>query len=123
VVLFAALGSAFVHGSPAEATWTAPIFLLVIMAVAQLTIDGRRVLDQRWLVYCGKVSFCFYLVHQLTLKQVFTDLGVGLPQAALALVLSCGLAAALHHAVEVPGHRFIVSRIPATHRTPGGAHL
>jgi peptidoglycan/LPS O-acetylase OafA/YrhL len=61
--------------------------------------------------------------HLAVWLLVLTELGVGLPQAVLALVLSCGLAAALHHAVEVPGHRSIVSRTPATHRTPGGAHL
>ena len=110
VLVLAAVGSVFVHGSPAGATWSAPVFLLVIMAVAQVTTDGRPVLSRPWLVYCGRVSFCFYLVHQLVLEQVFSSMGAGLPQALLALAVACGLAAALHHAVEVPANRFIVNR-------------
>jgi peptidoglycan/LPS O-acetylase OafA/YrhL len=112
VLLLALLGSVFAHGSSALATWAAPVFLVVIVAVAQAAIAGRRVLDQRWLVYCGKVSFCFYLVHQLVLNQVFAELGSGLPQAIAALFLSCALAALLHHAVEVPANRLILRRTP-----------
>ncbi len=108
VLLPALLGLAFAHGSPVGATWAAPVFLLVIVFVAQATIDGRRILSGRWVTYAGRVSFCFYLVHQLVLKGTFTLLGEGLSQAALALVASCGLATILHHTVEVPAHQTIL---------------
>lgn len=113
VLGFAIGGLAFAHGSPAGATWAAPLFLLVILFVAQATVDGNRTLDWRWALYAGKVSFCFYLVHQLTVNQTFVVLGEGVPQAVLALAVSCGLAVALHHTVEIPAHRMILQRAGA----------
>lgn len=118
VLVFAVTGATFVHGSPAMATWATPAFLIVIMFVAQLAIAGRPVLSWRWLVYCGKVSFCFYLVHQLVLKNVYADLGEGLPQALWGFALSCIIAAALHHAVEIPAQRWIVARFDTSSYSP-----
>lgn len=120
VLLFTLLGMAFAHGSPAGATWFAPIFLVVIVAVAQATIRGRVLLARGWMVYAGKVSFAFYLVHQLVVKETADLLGPGWASVGVALVVSCGLAAGLHHGVEMPAHQAIVSRF-ATRNAANGS--
>jgi peptidoglycan/LPS O-acetylase OafA/YrhL len=107
----------FVSGSPACAVWTTPIYLLIIVAVAQAAVAGRQVLGHPWLVYSGKVSFCFYLVHQLVLETIFAVHGAGRGQAVAGFVLSCMFAVLLHHAIENPAHRLMTARFAAQKHT------
>jgi peptidoglycan/LPS O-acetylase OafA/YrhL len=116
-VAFCAIGLAYFHGSPAGNSWTAPAWLVLIVVVARAAADGRAILAQPWMVYAGKVSFAFYLVHQLTINQTFHLLGAGRWQTALAFVVAGGCAALLHHGVEIPAHLVIVTRFAASKRT------
>jgi len=96
---------------------------LVIVAYAGRDLTGRRSMMARpWAVYLGKLSFAFYLVHQLLLDLVMKTL---LPlhertsaavvwRSGVALVLSLLAAMAVHHGVELRCQRLLTRR-----RTPG----
>jgi peptidoglycan/LPS O-acetylase OafA/YrhL len=79
--------------------------LIVAAAVADL---GKRpgVLTQRWAVYLGELSFCFYLVHYPVIAALETGLSWDGP-AALAAVFAVTfvLSVALHELVELPCQR------------------
>jgi peptidoglycan/LPS O-acetylase OafA/YrhL len=76
--------------------------------------DLRRptgLLTSRPLVYAGGVSFCFYLVHQMTMVNIARWVGHGGAEVALlSFVASCVAAVALHHVVELPFQRLIRGR-------------
>ena len=108
VLAFTAGGIALAHGDPAGSTWMTPIYLLVIIFVTQETVAGRPLLNSRPLVYAGQVSFAFYLVHQLVIKQVFHWLHPGLGQAIVALIVASVVAVGLHEIVERPAQRAIL---------------
>ena len=116
-VAFCVAGLLLWHGSPSGNSWTAPVWLMLIMFVARAALRGRTVLGRPWMVYAGQVSFAFYLVHQLVIKQVFQTFGAGRPQALAAFVTACGLAALLHRFVERPAHRAVVARLGAARPT------
>ncbi len=107
VLLFTALGLACAHGDPAGSTWMAPTYVMAIILLVQATVTGHRILDQRALVYAGQVSFAFYLVHQIVLKEIFHWLHAGAGQAVVALLAAAVLAVALHELVERPAQRAI----------------
>jgi peptidoglycan/LPS O-acetylase OafA/YrhL len=121
-VAFCAVGLLPHHGSPSGNSWTAPVWLIVIMFVAQAAVRGTMLFARAWMVYAGKVSFAFYLVHQLVLKQTFHLLGTGGPQALVAVAVAGGSAVLLHRLVEVPAHQAVVARSAASKETvPGDA--
>lgn len=94
---------------PAGSTWSAPVFALVIALAAQYDFTGRSLLRAPWLVYAGRISFAFYLVHQLVIVNLNRYLGGSFLNSALALVISVVAAVCVHHFVELPSHRFILS--------------
>ena len=95
---------------PAGSTWAAPVFALVIALAAQSDFTGRSLLRAPWLVYAGRISFAFYLVHQLVIVNLNRYLGGSYLNSALALAISVLLAACVHHLVELPSHKFLVGR-------------
>jgi peptidoglycan/LPS O-acetylase OafA/YrhL len=84
--------------------------LLVIGALAQADVNGvRTVARSRMLVRLGEWSYCFYLVHQMTLQIMLFVCAKIVPGKALgpvwliaALGVSVALAAALYSVVERP---------------------
>lgn len=110
VLLFTAAGLALAHGDPAASTWMAPTYMLVIVFVTQATVAGRSVLTRGWMVYAGKVSFAFYLVHQIVIKEIFRWIHPGVGQAAVALAVAVTCAVALHELVERPAQEAITGR-------------
>ena len=83
---------------------------------------AQRDSDETWsplnlkvLVWAGKVSFAFYMVHLFVIIKVSEFLvGREIPHVhgwsiVLAFLLSCALAAVLHHLVEMPAQRAILS--------------
>lgn len=92
--------------------------LAVIMFVAHsevldrrpLRVDVLQALQWRPLVYCGEVSFAFYLVHQLLIDNLTPALHLRGWSGGMALFLASSVAAAvLHHAVEKPAFRWLLS--------------
>jgi peptidoglycan/LPS O-acetylase OafA/YrhL len=116
-VAFCAIGLFFYHGSPSGNSWTAPVWLVLIVLVAQAAVRGKEILARPSMVYAGKVSFAFYLVHQLVLHEIFRFLGAGRWQTVVAFGAACGCAALLHRFVEVPAHHAIVVRFAASKQT------
>jgi len=84
-------------------------FLLFLLAAASQDVQGSRgVLNHRWVVYAGEVSYCFYLVHELTIVNVVHLLAASdRACAVLALAVSCMAAIVLHHPVEVPCRQMV----------------
>jgi peptidoglycan/LPS O-acetylase OafA/YrhL len=90
-----------------------PAFVLLIAAHAAADVSGRRtIFAHPVLVYAGKVSFAFYLVHYTLITLVIVNLGhapTTARGALLAVVLLFGLsgaaAAGLHHGIELPARR------------------
>lgn len=111
-------GLAVAHGRPADNAWMAPLFLLVIVAAASWDCTGRR----NWLaagplVYAGKVSFAFYLVHELVIINLRGPLDTGPAAALVCLVVASGCAVVLHHGVELPAQALIVRALGSEKRT------
>ena len=124
-IVFTAVGLGLAHGDPAGSTWMAPLYMIIIILVAQATVAGHSVLKYRPMVYAGKASFAFYLVHQIVIKETFHWLHAGVGQAVLACAVAMVLAVALHETVERPAQRLISKRfsarrhgqrVPAHHR-------
>ena len=92
---------------------------LVLVAYAGRDLTGRTSMMARpWAVYLGKLSFAFYLVHQLLLDLVMKTLlplhgraagGIAW-RSAIGLVLSLLGAMALHHGVELRCQRLLTRR-------------
>ena len=86
----------------------APVpFAILIGSIAQSEATSPiRVLHWRPLIWLGEVSFCFYLVHMMTLFWLGDHMST---QMSIALVLPVALAIAsgLHYAVERPCERWL----------------
>jgi peptidoglycan/LPS O-acetylase OafA/YrhL len=111
------IGFALVHDRPARDVWLAPLFLLMIVLAATRDCRGRTWLAAGPLVYAGKVSFAFYLVHELVIENLRHYLGTGVATVAAALLLSAAAAVALHHAVELPAQARLVRALDSAKRT------
>ncbi|KAJ1683814.1 hypothetical protein LUZ63_020959 [Rhynchospora breviuscula] len=93
-----------------------PVFGLIVLAAScgDLREQAAPVLGREWVMYAGKLSFAFYLVHEIAIRSLLRVVdvspgsSVGLAATASSLVLSALAAAALHHGVERPAQRFIV---------------
>ena len=87
-----------------------PLFLAVIVLAAQRDLAGRRGMFTRSAaVYAGGISYAFYLVHQFAIVEVKADLGTGVGVALLSLAVAILAAAAVHHGVERPGRRLLMT--------------
>ena len=87
-----------------------PVWLSIIILSAQADFEGRSGwLASKWLVYFGEVSFAFYLVHQGTLLHMAVIMGPGRATAAVALITAIAGAIVLHHVIELPFQRLILS--------------
>lgn len=81
-----------------------PAFLAMILAAVRSDVDHRLgILNRRWLVWAGEVSFTFYLVHELVMLNVRSWLGFdGLQMAVIVAVVAATCAIVLHRVVEQP---------------------
>lgn len=100
--------------------------LAVIMFVAQSEVldrkprrvDVLKALQWRPLVYCGEVSFAFYLVHHLLIDNLTPALHLRGWSGGMTLFAACSLAAvALHHLVEKRAFRWLLRNQGRRHRT------
>jgi len=112
LVAVSLIGLATTRAFPLPNAMLTPLFLAVIVVAAQWDLrHPGGLLASRPLVYAGGVSFCFYLVHQLTMVNVARWVGHGGAEVALlSFVASCVAAVALHHFVELPFQRLIRGR-------------
>lgn len=86
--------------------------LLLIAAAAQRDIDREgsgSFLASPLFVWCGTISYCFYLVHQMAVRAIHdvagdSSLVLRLP---LALIVATVAAATLHYVVERPANRIL----------------
>jgi len=123
VAIGAALGAGALRGWPvprglADVLTVGPL-ALVLLAYAGRDLTGRASSMARpWAVYLGKLSFAFYLVHQLLLDLVMKTL-VPLHErssaavawrSGIGLALSLLAAMAVHHGVEMPCQRLLTRR-------------
>ncbi|MDO9441096.1 MAG: acyltransferase [Beijerinckiaceae bacterium] len=97
-----------------------PIFAALIAAAATADIrESRSWLTAGTVEYLGRISFCFYLVHEAVIFGVIAHTNVRGPAAALlALAVATAGAAALHHAIEAPAQRRLRGR---STKPPAGA--
>ncbi|WP_168709299.1 acyltransferase [Arthrobacter sp. PAMC25564] len=112
-VLLAVAGVGFVAVSdkPAGDVWGTLIFLAVIVGAAQADCTRPvRIMQAKPLIYAGEVSFGFYLVHQLVIVHSVHLLGTSAAVGALAFLASVLCAIALHHGVERPANKALLSR-------------
>lgn len=106
------------------ASLPASLFLLWVLASSQGPIAG--LLSNPILVYLGKLSYSFYMVHTLVLNQivVHTPDHLSMPLGILAgLVISLGVAAVLNLCIETPARRLAIhllsrDRTHALHSAP-----
>ncbi|WP_255771713.1 acyltransferase family protein [Pseudarthrobacter sulfonivorans] len=118
VIFLASGGFLFAHDYPSVNVW-ATLFYLVLIIGFVLTDIHRPMpfMQLRALIYAGKVSFCFYLAHQIVILQIEAlKLGAGATVLA-SLGASCLLASVLHHVVEIPTFKWLVIRFGPKERT------
>lgn len=90
------------------------IVILLAGIVEARNTKALRILMHPWLVYAGRVSYCFYIA-QLPLFY-FQDLRLShqltLPwwTGVLTFALTSIIAVVLHHLVEVPMHQWLLSK-------------
>ena len=100
------------HPLPSLNPLLAPMWLLLIVGWAQSDIEERPgILTWTPLVYAGQLAFAFYLVHDLVILNLAYWIHIQAGYlAAIMLVVSVALAAALHHGVEQPMQRLLSGR-------------
>lgn len=123
VLVLAGIGAMIFNARPALDVWAVPVFLLLIVFSAQRDARGATsVLGRPWMVYAGKLSFAFYLVHQLVIENLLKDSesaqwwqkGVIALCAFLGSVL---VAFVLHEVIEKPTHKFLSEKLKVAKRT------
>lgn len=86
-------------------------FLALVVAAASADLRGKAalILHSRFMVYAGRISFAYYLVHELVLFNGNLVWGQGPQTRPLQALLTVGVATlcfvvamALHHGVEKP---------------------
>jgi peptidoglycan/LPS O-acetylase OafA/YrhL len=92
-----------------------PAFAVLIASTATADLAGLPgILQCPWVVYAGKVSFAFYLVHDplldllLTFLTPFPSRASGVAYTLGAAAVSFAVAAVVHHLVERPAQRTVV---------------
>jgi peptidoglycan/LPS O-acetylase OafA/YrhL len=92
-----------------------PAVVLLLAAVVDASqTKVLRVLAQPWMVYAGKISYCFYIA-QLPLfawQDFLIERKVPMPMwsSVLIFVVTLILSIILHHLVEVPAHKWLLAR-------------
>jgi peptidoglycan/LPS O-acetylase OafA/YrhL len=83
-----------------------PAWFAVIAAAAGRDLEAPAgLLTSKVLHYAGRVSFCFYLVHEMTIELVQRWCGAGWSYVPLCALAATAVAVVLHHTVELPAQR------------------
>ena len=80
----------------------AALVLIIRYVVLAPRSNVGRVLNSRLLIWIGQMSYAFYLVHQIVIFEIQKHVSGKVPVAALALVISFGIAWGLQRAVMSP---------------------
>jgi peptidoglycan/LPS O-acetylase OafA/YrhL len=83
----------------------AGLVLIIRYVILAPRSPAGRVLNGRWIVWLGQLSYAFYLVHQIVVFEVLKHIEGKVPVAAISLVLSVAVAYALQRAVMDPATR------------------
>ncbi|WP_165372807.1 acyltransferase family protein [Pengzhenrongella frigida] len=119
VVVAAVLALLNLNQGVTDGVMAVPFGIAVVAAVMGDVRRRTRALGHRAFVYAGKISFAFYLVHELVIRVVvWADLR-GAAVAVLALGVAMVLAIGLHHLVERPAQRRLSS--PPARRSSSSA--
>ena len=115
VGLAAALGVTLRWGAPVTNVLVAGPFLLLILHMARLDIEGSPGwLRRRALVFAGEASFAFYLVHELVIVNLLPVLpDRAWVQATVMTAVASVAAVLLHLLVERPFNRRLRDRAPS----------
>ncbi|TGQ68524.1 acyltransferase [bacterium M00.F.Ca.ET.162.01.1.1] len=105
-----------------------PLFAAIVYAFAHQSGSLTRILSCRALVFCGEISFAFYMIHQVVIHVLAYNLEIrqhyGPTVAAIAAaILSLGFSIVLHRAVETPGIDWAKRQFPMSRRAPSSAHV
>lgn len=111
ILVCSTIGLLLFPDKPAGSTWAAPVFALGIAIAARKDISGRSWLGAKWPTYAGRLSFAFYLVHQLVIVNLNRYLGGSYVNSIVALFVSVLAAILLHHLVELPSHRYLTRHL------------
>jgi peptidoglycan/LPS O-acetylase OafA/YrhL len=110
-LLVAVAGLAVVRERPAADVWLTPLVVVLITVLARADLSGARsVLHSRPLLLAGRVSFAFYLTHELAIISAERLLGPGWSTALIATAVAAAAAALVHRFVEVPSNRWLIER-------------
>ena len=95
---------AFAQYYPASDFVFIPAFSLLIWSAASHDSVARQgwFLTNPVLVYAGKVSFCFYLVHEMVLKEMQKHHVSAVAGAAVSLMVATALAVLSYQVIEHP---------------------
>jgi peptidoglycan/LPS O-acetylase OafA/YrhL len=121
-LLLVLLGFAATHVLPVDfafAACTVVGFAGLLTATARRDVSGRPSwLASAPMLYLGKISYAFYLVHLLVLRAISAllpdstelQLGRAATVTAIAFAVTLIVSAAVYHAAEVPGRRLLLRK-------------
>lgn len=105
------LSSTDTQGFGQGALIAVPVALLLVRAAQDDLAGVKSWLQHPRLVWLGEISFCFYLVHAMTIRVVGEAFDPPkLVRIPLDLVLSVAAAAALHLLIEKPFYKRLQNR-------------
>ncbi len=105
-----------------------PLFAAIVYVFAHQSGSLTRILSCRVLVFCGEISFAFYMIHQVVIHVLAYNFEIrqhcGPTVAAISAgILSLGFSIVLHRTVETPGMDWARQKFPMTRRAPLSAHV
>ena len=92
-----------------------PCIIVVLAAIIDISqTKFLRLLTHDWLLYAGRVSYCFYLAQLpiFYIQDLYLQSHLSLPwwSAPITLLATCATGAFLHHFIELPAHRWLIDR-------------
>ncbi|UVK54042.1 acyltransferase [Mesorhizobium sp. AR02] len=105
-----------------------PVFAALVYVFAHQSGAVTRVLSCRPLIFCGEISFAFYMIHQIVIFNLAYnyefDKHYGPIAATIsAAILSLGLSVILHRTAEKPAIAWAKRRFPMSRLAPSSPHM
>lgn len=105
-----------------------PLFAAMIYVFAHQSGVVTRALSCRPLVFCGEISFAFYMIHQIVIIYISRNLDIvqnhgPIVAAISAAILSLGFAIILHRTIEKPSIDWAKQRFPMSRQAPSGGEV
>ncbi|WP_195175837.1 acyltransferase [Mesorhizobium sp. INR15] len=100
-----------------------PMFAIIVYVFAHQSGFVTRLVSFRPLVLCGEISFSFYMIHQIVIRNLHYNFDIDGQYGSIAAALSAGVislifAIIFHQTVEMPAIRWAKRHFPMSKHAP-----